>query len=81
MKDEHASPAASEVSADSLDKLALLFARHMRARAMLRSVTKAEKEALAEIVWTLKAVPADLRQETVAISVERATAGLILESS
>lgn len=72
---------AAKLSADKLDKLALLFARHMRARAMLRSVSKAEKEALAEIVWTLKAVPADLRQETVAISVERAAAGLILESS
>jgi hypothetical protein len=62
-----------------MDKLAILFARHMRARAMLRSVVKAEKEALAEIVWTLKAVPAAHRQETVAVSVERAAAGLILE--
>jgi hypothetical protein len=44
---------------------------------MLRSVVKAEKDALAEIVWTLKAVPQASRQEIVALSVERAAAGLI----
>ncbi len=80
MKAALATLATEPVPAAEMDKLALLFARHMRARAMLRSVTKAEKEALAEIVWTLKAVPAARRQVTVAASVERAAAGLILES-
>lgn len=47
---------------------------------MLRSVAKAEKEALAEIVWTLKAVPQARRQELVSMGVEQAAAGLIQAS-
>ena len=57
-----------------------LFARHMRARAMLRSVVKAEQEAIAEIIWMLKGVHAAQRQEMVALCVERAAAGLVRDA-
>lgn len=57
-----------------------LFARHMRARVMLRSVAKAEQEAIAEIIWTLKAVPAERRQALVALCVERAAASIVGDS-
>jgi hypothetical protein len=72
--------AASEPEPESyagMEQLERLFARHMRARAMLREVVRAEREALTEIVWMLKAVPSQLRQEVVSVCVERAAAGLI----
>ncbi len=60
-----------------MQKLEALFSRHMRARALLRSVVQAEKEALEEIVWSLKAVAPERRQEAVATCVARAAQGLV----
>ena len=76
----NAASAATDEESEELQMLEDLFARHMRARAMLRSVAKAEEEAIAEIIWTLKAVPAHRRQAVVARCVERAAAGLIRDS-
>jgi hypothetical protein len=64
-----------------MEELERLFVQHMRARAMLREVVRAERDALTEIVWMLKAVPHHLRQEAVSICVERAAAGLIQDSA
>ncbi len=68
---------ASEPTFDGMEELKLLFVRHMRARAMLRSVAKVEKESLAEIIWMLKSVPTQERQQVLATCVARAADGLV----
>jgi hypothetical protein len=60
-------------------ELEALFASHMRARAMLKSVKKAEQELLCQIVRTLKALPASLRGQVVSECVEQAASRLVFD--